>query len=301
MSINKENKNNMVFGVIAAVAVVVIGLGIFYFSAEKKESPVASQLKAIVVFVEGSATAVKNGQKSEIHIGDILQSGDTINTDSGSQMDVSLSNNTVIRIRQNTSLMLQEIVKTIDGGERVKVDLTSGSTLNHINKLGSNDHYIVHTPTSVASVRGTSFEITSDNKQSVITVGQGKVHVEEIQNQKAEFILDANRRVTITGTADEITDASGSDNSQATEVADIIKNVEAMGSDSREMMKNLADVKSEADLEKVFQKDIELIELKDGRTLRGIIVSMENGKLLVQTVSGSHMVKEDDVLRVKYL
>jgi hypothetical protein len=272
-----------------------------YMNQAPKEAPVASNLKAIVVFVNGKAETQKNGQKSGLHIGDILQTGDSIITGASSQVDISLSDNAVVRIRQNTSIVLSEAVKTTDGGERIKMDLTSGSTLNHIKKLSAEDHYMVHTPTAIASVRGTAFEITSGEKQSVISVGQGKVQVNEINHQKAEYILEKNRGVTVTKDPDEIQDLADASETQQSEIDDIYKNIEAMGADSRKMTDGLADVSTEADLKKAYKRDIEQIELKDGRILRGVIVSMNEGKLLVQTVDGSHLLNESAVLRVMFV
>lgn len=301
---NEQSANRKGIQSIAAIAtslVILSGIGAFYFFSKEKEAPVSEHMKAIVVFVKGSATVMKGDEKTSLHIGDILKSGDTVNTDANSQVDLSLTENTMVRIRQNSVINLREIARTVDGGERIKLGLESGSALNHVTKLGKKDDYKVYTPTSVASVRGTSFEVQVKDGHSTITVGEGAVHVEELVYQRDEYILEANRQITITDRSDEVIYLEEADKRYIQEAREIFNHIKAMGSDTREMIKSLANVKSEAELKKVFQRDIELIKLKDGRTIRGIIVSMKEGKLLVQTVKGSHVLQKNDVFRVKYL
>ncbi len=301
---NQENNGGTgKFLSVAAVFVALLGLGAggLYYMGMDKEAPVAENLKAVVVYVNGQARALKEGHEDILHAGDILQGGDRVITETNGSVDITLTDRSIVRIRPNTAITIAEVARTSDNGERVKLSVESGSALSHIKKLGEKDSYQVASPTSVASVRGTTFELQSSKKSSTVTVGEGLVHVQEIHGDEQTFVLEQEKMVTITDNRDEIQDAPDAERHQAAEVTEMMRHASSLGQDAHELTRKLANVKSEEDLQKVFNKDLELIELKDGRELRGVIVSMENGKLLVQTVKGSHFIDEKNVVRVKYL
>lgn len=291
------------FLIVAATLVLFLGVGAgaFYYMRMQKEAPVAENLKAIVVYVKGDAHVLKNDGRKSLYTGDILQGGDRVVTGKDTTVDITLTDHSIVRIRPHTALTISQVARTTENGERINLSIEKGSILNHIDKLTDKDSYRVISPTSVASVRGTTFELRSMERTSTIIVGDGVVHVRELHGDEQSFILEKEKQVTITEKRDEIREAPLAAREQSSEVSEMIRHASNLGMDSRKQIKKLAEVNSESELKKVFNRDLELIQLKDGREMRGVIVSMEKGKLLVQTVEGSHLIEEENVQRVKYL
>ncbi|OXI03212.1 iron dicitrate transport regulator FecR, partial [Listeria monocytogenes] len=67
-----------------------------------------------------------------------------------------------------------------------------------------------------------------------------------------------------------------------------------------ETTRNLKSAKTEAELSQMYDKNIEQIILKDGRELRGVVVSQKKGKLIIQTLKGSYILDEAVVETIRY-
>lgn len=108
--------------------------------------------------------------------GDILGAGDRIRTGPGSAATLLLADKSVMRMSQNTEILLV----TLDSGEndslirrfqlsagRVWSDVTPGAPTGSV--------FEVHGPNAVASVKGTAFEVGAEDADTEITVWEGQV------------------------------------------------------------------------------------------------------------------------------
>lgn len=266
---------------------------------EKKKEP-GVHLKAIAVFVKGMVT-IENRNNDVVHAGDVLEEGDRIQTGANSLLDLSLTDASIVRLRPGTALTISEIVRTVDGITKIDLGLRSGSTLHEVEKMGEKDSYTVRSPTAVASVRGTTFEFNAEENKSVVRVARGLVEVKSLVGEEKTHTVNDDHSITITAEKDILLEEPKSIEKLTPELQEIRKHLQEMGMDSHRMAKELASIKTEEDLKRVYKQNIEIIYLRDGRVLRGVVVGQEGGRLLVHTTGGATFIKEADVERVKYV
>jgi len=252
---------------------------------------------AVVTFMKGTAMVTKASGKEALHFGDVIDDGATIQTDAASVVDLSFTDHSILRIKPSTTVSLKTMGETKDGGLVTELNINTGKIVNSVKKLQKDSSYKVVSPTMVAGVRGTAFEVeVADN--ATIFVAEGSVHVESKIASKEEHVLSADNGVTIKGDKDEIFH----NQDKVKQILSEITEMEANSTkDVMAAMKALPKVANEEELKKIYNKDIEILVMKDGRELRGVTASMLDGKLVFQTLKGSHLIKEEDVLRVKFV
>jgi len=69
----------------------------------------------------------------------------------------------------------------------------------------------------------------------------------------------------------------------------------------RSVLDSLKSAGTEAELSKIYNQSIEIIDLKNGTSIRGVVVTQLNGKLIVQTIAGSYVVSETDIVKIVYV
>jgi len=107
----------------------------------------------VVNFIKGNPFLERNSQKSELKKGDKVQEGDVISTDDKSLV-ILIFNNEVgeLEIQAKTILSVDSFLSN-----KKSIQVKQGSVWTKITKLAKNDEFQLHTPTSVAGVRGTKF------------------------------------------------------------------------------------------------------------------------------------------------
>lgn len=129
--------------------------------------------------VVGSAWIYKNklNKWDAVKISLPVEYNDSIKTDSASQIEITFDDNNTMRIGEKSKIC---IAKKIDSSNTSYTEVYNsfGTVLSNIKKLVSpKKSYRVITPTAVASIRGTFFEVSFDasSKSSNIAVIEGKV------------------------------------------------------------------------------------------------------------------------------
>ena len=126
-----------------------------------KEEP-KKELTGIVTFKIGSAFI----NEKNAMLRDRIYEDDIIKVKEKSVLVIQFSESALLTIKSNTTIKIAELVSA-DNKPLIELFQTSGSTFNKIVKGKAN--YRIKTPTSVASVRGTSFYVSvqEDNKSQV--------------------------------------------------------------------------------------------------------------------------------------
>lgn len=285
---------------LAAAAVLVVGISaaVFLFLNRGPKVPAVSHtgdLKAVAVFVKGDVSnAVSSSPKSALHTGDVLKAGTTITTGGDGLVDLAFEGGSIVRLRENTTVVL---ATPQDPEKGVIIEQGTGQTVHLVKKLENNFEHSSLSPTAVASVRGTVYEFDVDASGSTVTVAEGKVEASGIKGRTETHVIEADHQIKLTENRDE---PVGKDAKALLKEAEEMRDHAAAFNEASAMTRDLKEVKSEEDLRKAYQQEIELITLGDGRVLRGIVVAQSGGKLLVQTVSGSHFVSEEDVRNIRY-
>lgn len=158
---------------LTAVVLAVIGFAVFFFL--RKDT-----YRIIKVYEINGTSRVKRGSLEDLEpfANMLLQSGDTVNVDTGT-MTLRLDEDKYVYAEENTEFSIEAAGNSKEG--RTTIELKKGAIVNEIRqKLGEGSSYEVNTPNATMSVRGTTFqvEVTYDQNGTCytrITVTDGKV------------------------------------------------------------------------------------------------------------------------------
>ncbi|EMY76689.1 sigma factor regulatory protein, FecR/PupR family [Leptospira weilii serovar Ranarum str. ICFT] len=285
----------------AAAAILLFAIGVWISFRISKSGPEIVQgtpLKAVVVFVKGQVSVMRDVE-TKLHQGDLLNESDIVLTDAGGALDIGLTDSSVIRVKENSRLILKELREN-DNGSQIRMNLASGRLLNVVEKEKKGSSFYIETASAVAAVRGTSFEVGASESESVIFVVEGAVEVTSLNAGGKVYILETAKRVTVNKDGEiESIDLSKL-KSTLPEYKDMKKNLENLDSELLFDVRNLKSATTEEELSRIYDLSIERIIMKDGRELRGVVVSQKKGKLVVQTLKGSYILDEEAVDKIKY-
>jgi hypothetical protein len=155
---------NLKYAIIGIIAVVVILAGFFYFQITGSTTVVA------FLNVEEGSVQVNQG-KGWVSATDEMNLGlnDRVKTLDDGYASVVLFESTIISLEPATEVLIQNLEKA---EQRIRQE--AGSTWNKFTGLAGVEGLSVETPTTVATVRGTSFGVTMD----AVYVGEGDVEVD---------------------------------------------------------------------------------------------------------------------------
>lgn len=149
-------------------------------------------------------------------------------------------------------------------------------------------------------MRGTSFEVNASESESMVFVVEGAVEVTSLNVTKKIHILERSKLITVNKDGEiESIDISKL-NDTLPEYKEMRKNLGSLDSEPLLEGQNLKSAKTEEELSKVCDLSIERIIMRDGRELRGVVVSQKKGKLVVQTLKGSYIIDGEVVDKIKY-
>jgi hypothetical protein len=134
------------------------------------------QGQAVVRAVRGTAEYSAGGAWAPLKVGTILYAGSTIKTGEDSQVDLFLKDNgPVVRVTANTILGVDKLTFDNTGVDTVietQLDLKAGRIQGNVKKTSAASRYEVKTPTGVAGIRGTLYDISADGR---VRVWEGSV------------------------------------------------------------------------------------------------------------------------------
>ncbi len=288
---------------LAAVLVMALGMGVL-FAPRLRESvsgPVAragEPIRAMAMLVQGEVTVLVPGapEPKSLTSGTVLVEGSRIETGKGGRADLAFSRGSIVRVNANSQLVVQNLRK-LEGAENVGLHLEQGSVFNLVERLNQKSEYVVTTPTAIAGVRGTAFQVTTDGEKTEVICHEGSLSVQKTREGSTR-VIESHEAVQIgrEGVGQVESRPGGEDVARETAALR-----EALKSFDPEVVKatlELVEVKSEADIERIYQRDLETIILKDGRRYRGIVASQMGEQLIIQTVSGQLVVPLDEVKEI---
>lgn len=135
----------------------------------------AAVSKATVRAVRGSATVTsdKGATWKPVKVGQTIAPMSTIRTAPESSVDLFLDQNgPVLRVTADTSIGIDKLDYENTGVETVietQLDLRSGRILGNVKKMAAASKYEVKTPTGVAGIRGTEYDISANGTVHVTT------------------------------------------------------------------------------------------------------------------------------------
>jgi len=116
-----------------------------------------------VILAIGDATVVRNGVERALVRDDALHSGDLLRTRAQSNLQIRMSDGSLIALRPATEFRIDEFVYQgrQDGSERGFYSLLKGGfrTVTGLIGRGNRDNYKVNTPTATVGIRGTHYTL----------------------------------------------------------------------------------------------------------------------------------------------
>jgi len=204
---NKETDEKPIFRskkyhLIITIIVILCVIGAVWFILNP--AVVKAEAKAQLVIESGTVQVRHSGESwVSAENGMDLYESDSVRTGESSSASIILFKSSIIRLDSNTEVTLQEIIQEEE--TRVSVNQDSGRTWNTINKISGIDDYEVQTPTTVASVRGTSFEVKiMEDGNTTVGVGNGTVNVSRIRNGIILGTTEVHENKSVTVDPDEI-------------------------------------------------------------------------------------------------
>lgn len=135
------------------------------------------QTQYTIQMVVGDVKIISGGKTAAAAVDGVLAGGDTIVTGGNSMADVSFGDRGLVRVQESTKVTVASLKKSVDDPD---LDLDGGGILVMLSKLVKGESFQVRTNTQVASVRGTSFEVTADGGGSRVDVLSGKIMVNPV-------------------------------------------------------------------------------------------------------------------------
>lgn len=149
---------------------------------------------AIVIARSGSITALAaDGSSAKLEIGGRVSEGMQITTGANSFLTISLTDESRISLPSNSSVLLTKLRKSAyTSSPRTEVKLLRGRVVSRVSPLDVNKgRFEVHTPLSVAGVRGTHFRVNLGAHRVTTEVLEGQVAVGSPQAPAARMLLSA--------------------------------------------------------------------------------------------------------------
>jgi hypothetical protein len=177
---SESNTNSKKFLVIIPIIVIVVIALFFILSQNPVEASDEANAQLIIDY---GIVEVKHvgGTWSSADNGMLLYQSDSIRTGDNTSASVILFKSSIIRLDSNTEITLREIIDEEE--TNVTIDQNSGRTWNTVRKISGIDNYEVQTPTTVASVRGTSFLVNvTENGGTSYGVVNGSLNVSSKKN-----------------------------------------------------------------------------------------------------------------------
>ena len=140
-------------------------------SPEKKKP--AFKDAVLVIFAQKDTRLTREGATLPLRAGMLLNQKDTVTTKKGTA-DLQTRSGGVLRIKEFSTVSLDRVIGP--GGNINQFHLKSGGVIARVKRTGPREKFRIVTPTSIASVRGTTFSVSlSDGKIPLIRVFAGRV------------------------------------------------------------------------------------------------------------------------------
>jgi len=156
--------------VILLIYFLVIGPYLDRLSKEPKSFDVVVSL----AYGDVKVSNVILGSSKGVEIGYHLKEGDVIITSNDSECELKVSHFSEIKILENSVVSFSELITKTKETIR-EINLQSGTVLSLFKGKKPNERLNIKTDSGFASVRGTYFYVSSDNKKSKLVVAEGKV------------------------------------------------------------------------------------------------------------------------------
>ena len=193
----KEKSLRKRFLPLFSIIIIICIIGLIWFTLNPQVG--AEEAKAQLIIDYGTVEIKHTGELwTFAENGMYLYQSDSVKTGDNTSASIILFESSIIRLASNTELTIQELIRQ-EEETSVTIGQASGRTWNTISKMSGIDDYEVQTPTTVASVRGTSFDVyILANGNISISVGNGTVNITTYKDGEVLYSLEVPEYLSIT-------------------------------------------------------------------------------------------------------
>lgn len=138
-----------------------------------------------VLFLKGSASIVRQGNRISVTEKSVILEKDIIQTDKKTTLVIELEHGKKIKVKAETKFQIQNLNRQ----GLYKLKLYRGGLFAKVNRLTKKEKFQIETVTTLAGVRGTLFYVhTLKNKSVWLCVNEGKVEVKEVQSKSKTLV-----------------------------------------------------------------------------------------------------------------
>lgn len=171
----------------------VLMVAVFFFSGATEE--VNAPAAVVTKVVNAAEYKTSSGKWTDLKVGQALNSEDMIKTSGKSLVVVKFTDNSVLKVRENSQVKISTLKK--DKNVSKTVDVDKGAVNASVTKQDQQD-FKFKSPTLVASVRGTwlLFGVGSDTTN--VDLKEGQLFCEAQLGKQESGDLKENQTVTVT-------------------------------------------------------------------------------------------------------
>lgn len=246
-----------------------------------------SVFKAAVTFIKGQVISYKQDQeaKKNVQKGDLLGESHTIITSEDSKIELTFQDQSRILLKPNTKFNINKLLSKKNND--MSFFLEKGLILVKVKKESAKGKYDIHTPTAVASARGTKFIVKVDdgvkkNSKTTVAVESGKVALAKLQKgtktsvPNEEQILEPNEQIQVDINQEKLV---------KTQIEPTFAKEFIEKESNPEDLEFTGPILTEDDLFKKYKK-LELITLDNKKELKGVILETDENNMIIHTVKG---------------
>lgn len=131
------------------------------------ERDVDEEIKTVpveIVYLEGFASLIHEGESIEAEIGLMLETGDSLKVDPDSYCEIQVGQISLVSLEAETFITLDRNLYA-GNSTQARLNLEEGSLLCKVQKLTGEDRFQVRTESTTCGVRGTEFIVTADKEK----------------------------------------------------------------------------------------------------------------------------------------
>ncbi len=186
---------------------VVLSVSFIGFSAHS-----ADKMYGVFMVVKGKVQILKDGKGSDAKVGAKIYEGESVVTVTDARAKIVMSDRNVLNISPETTLKIAKYENdAASGAKNVELNLEKGKVRSNVEQTydGEKSKFQIKTPTAVAGVRGTQFQMGFDVKtqSTTIVTFKGSVTLATIAGGKVVGTVTVNKGETSSVSADKAPDA----------------------------------------------------------------------------------------------
>lgn len=295
--------------ILKTAGLLVASLFLITVSCKEQANKEASR-SMVIVFASGDASIVRNGETIPAKVGTVVKENDVIKTTQGT-VDLQSRDGSAVRVREMTTLSVSSLMGT--KGE-TKIEMKHGQILANVKKASKDQEFNVVTPTAIAGVRGTTFEVQvfegfDDNRvsNSSVRVLDGKVamkpRIVALENVSQEDIENSPRLKKLAELQNKeivLDDASrGSMDPELEKKVALLNN--ASSENSAEALKlaeeQADDISNTASTEEAMKKEDAEVTVKD--RMESATLTAATPEMLEKLESGSNQEAANEIAEIR--